>query len=343
MKNILTLFVLISITVISCTKEKTPSPIQILFPSFENSNLKMEVVSSSFPDENDGDIHFFNGETGIISTSSGNIYKTVDGGMNWNKKYSDPSGHYLQQILFEGNAVGYVVGYSHSNDWTGVILKTIDGGETWQNIFELPGAEFETIAANTNGDLFVSNHGELVESHDHGLTWTENLIPSIRNIIKITFSHGLGFCVGQDSSSKGIILRSDDNGSSWHEAGTFNSIYYIDDIAFADGTGYCIADLHLIYKTTDDGDSWTQVYDAVSRTYKLDPLSSSNCLIWGAGPYTGGDFGTYYGAVRQSKDSGATWAENIFNDISGIQHTSFYSPTHGYAIAGSTLIKVTIK
>jgi len=45
----------------------------------------------------------------------------------------------------------------------------------------------------------------------------------------------------------------------------------------------------------------------------------------------------------QTTNGGDNWTEIEFKQIAPIRYTSFYSATEGYAVAGSNLLKITIK
>ncbi len=75
----------------------------------------------------------------------------------------------------------------------------------------------------------------------------------------------------------------------------------------------------------------------------LNPLTTSSCLVFGAAQYSGGDFGTYDAALKQTTDGGENWAENELTKIGAIQYASFYTTTEGYAVSGNGLIRVQVK
>jgi hypothetical protein len=118
---------------------------------------------------------------------------------------------------------------------------------------------------------------------------------------------------------------------------------YATDIQFKDGNGFCIAGNQTVYKTTDNGSTWTPTLSHQNGSYALNPLTATSCLVFGKGVYYGGDFGTWSGGLMQTTNAGNTWTETEFKELAPIRYTSFYSATEGYAVAGSKLIKVTVK
>lgn len=69
-------------------------------------------------------IHFVDTTIGTIVGSSGNIWKTTDGGLNWESQISGTSQN-LNSVFFLNSAEGYIAGDG------GTILHTINGGSTW--------------------------------------------------------------------------------------------------------------------------------------------------------------------------------------------------------------------
>jgi photosystem II stability/assembly factor-like uncharacterized protein len=76
------------------------------------------------------DIQFVNNETGYILGYSGLMYKTTNGGNDWNKiklnKARIMNKGFYNDLFFADKHLGFICGNN------GVILKTEDGGSTWQ-------------------------------------------------------------------------------------------------------------------------------------------------------------------------------------------------------------------
>jgi photosystem II stability/assembly factor-like uncharacterized protein len=326
---------------------------------FENSNLKMEIISSTIPGGSSNavsvtDMHFFNESTGLIITYTGRVYKTSDKGLTWSLRYSNPGNQQpLNQILFIDQNLGYIVGGEDSSApgraSGGVILKTTDGGETWTSVFQITGLiQCNSIAANTNGDIYVTatsfsyDKDKIFRSIDGGITWSTLNYDNFQ-LSHIIFIADVGFCTGGFKRSE-KIYRSSDNGNTWSKLTNpiFRDTYWTHDIVYKDSIGFCIGNDQSVYKTTDFGENWTLVHSGTS--YKADLLTSNSCIIWGAGGWYGGDFGYPTGAVRLTTNGGKDWTVHYFKrDVKALRYSSFYSPTEGYVTSGIYLIKVTVK
>jgi photosystem II stability/assembly factor-like uncharacterized protein len=346
------LFLLISLA--SCMKDKAPTLSEAASFPFENNHLKLEVVQQGAP-FSAWDMHFFNESTGVVITLDGNIYKTNDGGITWITKYSKELD--LLQILFTDDLTGYVVGGCKEGcpDTKGLILKTIDAGESWEPLFESNQAvEIDDIAVNSRGDLFILKNGygwvaskkcEIMKSTDGGINWIT--VHTVNyELSKIIFSGTTGFCTGGFGSEDGKIVRSTDDGLSWDHNTTIDGLWTT-DIAFSSNIGYCLSDNLSLYQTTNNGDTWSEVFTSGYSSYAIDAIDATTCILWGAGQYSGGDWGYFYGAVRQSIDAGSTWSNDEFKDIGAIRCSAFYSSSNGYFFSGGyggpKLVKVTVK
>jgi photosystem II stability/assembly factor-like uncharacterized protein len=120
------------------------------------------------------DHYFFDGKTGFLVGSDGNIIKTTDTGRSWKSIYSGVVDD-LFDIEFIDDSVGFVVGKF------GRILKTEDRGETWrktnsgtqENIFGIGFKnEYEGWVGTENGLRYTNNTGETWEGvsmrYQHG-------------------------------------------------------------------------------------------------------------------------------------------------------------------------------
>ena len=69
-------------------------------------------------------MYFFNSNLGIVLGYYGNIFQTIDGGINWTT-VSSGMALVFYSTYFTDIDTGFVVGYD------GTIMKTINGGATW--------------------------------------------------------------------------------------------------------------------------------------------------------------------------------------------------------------------
>ena len=321
----------------------TPSPQAGSSLPLDTGSVRVSLVASGVPDEVK-DCYFTSALAGVVVTGDGKIYQTADGGTTWALRYANPLPEQpLRQVLFTDARVGYAVGGSLQCGGTGCvppggrIVKTTDGGATWVSVWQLSGADIPSIAVNDAGELFaVANTAtaRILKSVDGGSNW-QPVASEPFQLTKIVFDRSQGFC----ASAAGKVVRSTDRGTSWGEAATF-SYPYLNELAFAAGIGFCVEGYGKVYRTTDNGSTWALVNTSTYSALVVKALTPASCLIFGAGEYSGGDFGTYNGSLRQTTDAGASWSEVALAGVGPVQCAGFYTSTAGYAISGKKLLSV---
>lgn len=345
MKKIVYAIALLAGLATSCKSgDSGPSPAPPTGPVLlDNGSVSVSVVSTAVPAGTE-DVYFTSELVGVVATRDGKIYQTQDGGATWAPRYASPTAEQpMHQIVFTDAQVGYVVGGSLQCSGTGCvppggrILKTTDGGATWASVLQLSAVNIASIAVNDTGELFaVANTAtaRIYRSIDAGATW-QAVVSEPFQLTKIAFDRSQGLC----TSAAGKIIRSSDRGNTWREAAAFNYPYF-NELAFAAGVGFCVEGYGKVYRTTDNGGTWSPTSSSMYSALAIKVLTPSSSLIFGAGQYSGGDFGTYNGSLRQTKDAGATWAEAAVPRTGPIGCASFYTTTAGYAVSGTQLLKV---
>jgi photosystem II stability/assembly factor-like uncharacterized protein len=164
-----------------------------------NSNERFTAVE--FIDENTG---FVAGRT------SGNIYKTIDGGLNWTTSTVDDvsSSKYFYDFFFVNDSTGYAMGPGsksakttdagetwvafdsadlttsdkfYSTWWfdentglatasSGTVYKTTNGGTNWETFTVGADRIYDIHFANNDNGVLVNNEGEIYYTHTGGLT-----------------------------------------------------------------------------------------------------------------------------------------------------------------------------
>lgn len=225
------------------------------------------------------------------------LYKTVDGGINWELKHINPPNDVpygaamFNHVYFKNLNEGWVFG-------NGLLEHTTDGGETWNTII------------HHVGDL--SNNDVL-----RGMCFTPE---------------GVGYVVGYGS----WILQSTDNGVTWnkqHFNGEYvQDDYFIYDVAFADEQlGYAAVGHGILKKTVDGGLNWEEVYTGLPDDNNGIALDASNTIWCAAGDYCD-DTGCYNtNALLYSSDGGETW--EVLYDGEWNKFTDVVWPSMEYGFA----------
>lgn len=105
-------------------------------------------------------IHAFDAQT-AVAASAGQpavIYRTEDGGKNWNKVHQEGGEAFFDAIQFIDALRGYVLGDPIGGKW--MILETLDGGRSWHSLAKLPDAvQGEAAFAASSSSLLADSEG----------------------------------------------------------------------------------------------------------------------------------------------------------------------------------------
>jgi hypothetical protein len=207
------------------------------------------------------------------TTQVGGIWKTVDGGVTWNKQTTalfSSSGSYANFVHFWDADNGIAQGDPEVGEFE--IYTTTDGGTNWTRVSganipdPIAGDEYGyenlyTISGNTI--WFGTDLGRLFKSTDKGLTWAAHQSPSADFLAdKFTFSDTNKGLLSIHATPK-LLYNSIDGGENWNPVTTslINT-----DIAYIPSTSTVIAtnwnDPYSSSYSLDDGATWTLI-DAI--------------------------------------------------------------------------------
>lgn len=158
-------------------------------------------------------VHFFDSRRGLVTTSSGAILSTTDGGENWARVSRQGRGGAVSNVFFLDDRLGWAVGLRG-------VLRTDDTGQQW-----VPASTDETTATiagraihfldDRNGWL-AGMHASLMHTADGGLTWESIATPFSAEerpgFWDLFFVDSqFGWVVGED----GTIVATRDGGATW--------------------------------------------------------------------------------------------------------------------------------
>lgn len=112
------------------------------------------------------------------NNSDARLYKSIDGGTNWNLVFEDEDS--MGSFHFINENVGYLVG-----DYS-LIYKTTDGGDSWEEL-TLPYGFYTLVKFQTEEIGYVADeYGKIFYTEDGGLNWQLNTIQARVKSIEIT-------------------------------------------------------------------------------------------------------------------------------------------------------------
>ena len=287
------------------------------------------------------DMHFITPDLGWIVNSSGQIYKTSDGGKNWTKQFQ--SSVYFRSLKFADS----LRGWAGTIDEDKVLYHTNDGGLNWNLITNIPDPKPKRICGlAVPNDSVIYGSGAfdgpaiIIKSTDGGQTWESiDMSQYAGNLIDIYFLNSdSGFVVGGTPAKQilfdtmPIVLFTGDGGKTWEVRYSGNNVgewgwkivFPTKNISYVSLENLNEA---RIIKTIDGGNTWSEI-----------PVNDLSDLE-GIGFYSE-NIG--WVAARQEEkitlDGGITWQQTDIGEQ--INRFQFFGDTLAYA-AGVTIYKLT--
>ncbi|MEJ2613814.1 MAG: YCF48-related protein [Ignavibacteriaceae bacterium] len=178
------------------------------------------------------------------------IYKTTDGGNNWDLQYTSPPLSYVEDIRFTDMNNGFLLLRNYYN----YLIKTTDGGATWHSHL------IDTLDTSTLNKIFFLNSqtgwaaGEkLFTTTDGGINWTflEDKYVG-RDMRDIQF---INPDTGWYSDLNGVY-KTTDGGQNWNNQLFEYGEYDASAIFFTDKDNGWFCRYITLYHTSDGGLTW---------------------------------------------------------------------------------------
>lgn len=279
------------------------------------------------------DVHFLNKDTGFAVSGSGYIYKTINGGQNWDSVYHN--NQYIRSVEFSSHKRGFA-GSLLSNGGP-IFMKTLDGGITWIDISSLVTISNKGICGicciDTNVTYAVGVWGSpayVIKTVDGGTTWNQiDMSAYASRLIDVQFiDKNIGYVIGGSNvvAEGGVILKTIDGGITWNKVHVTNNIGdYIWKIQNLDNINwFCsiqrgnMTSTNKIIKSIDGGNTWIEKDVSISSGY-FQMVGFINKNKGWAG----------YSNLFETNDGGNSWTQlavplNSFNRFFRIDSTSAY-------------------
>jgi photosystem II stability/assembly factor-like uncharacterized protein len=237
---------------------------------------KTSVSASSFNIYNTGtsvnlySIYFIDANTGYVCGDAGNVYKTVNGGVNWTLSDNGISGGKLNSISFAGANHGSIAADN------GIIHVTTDGGDSWTT--EASGTTNNLLKVKYFGsERYVTGEfGTLLQSSGSGWNDIKTRTNSDIRGLTGTSANDVHVCGG------GGFIRNNKSGSSNFFNFEINpmladltDIFYLNIME-----GWAVSSLNsVIIYTTNGGTTWNMPTGAaVSYNWVSKPGASGSFL-----------------------------------------------------------------
>lgn len=253
-----------------------------------------EVLATSNGNRYD-DVFFLNPNLGWAAGSGGYVYKTTDGGANWELQLH-LSNAYIRNIEFLNENVGFLAILQ------GKFYKTTDGGANWTLVADI--VPPNTTNTSPTNDVFCGL--DAVGTHT---------------------IYGCGAFFGP-----AYVIKSVDSGDTWQYidmstyADSLVEVLFVDEnIGFASGGS---TNGGIILKTVDGGSTWTEIYHTGidgEYVWKLQRLFSNPNIMFGSVE----SVDPMNGKLLKSTDGGQNWVSKEVPDTD-IQAVGFITENHGW-------------
>lgn len=215
---------------------------------FDNYSASLNIRFSEFNDIN----------TGFAISERGNVLKTTNFGINWNKVLN------FSGEIFSLYFLNTYTGWAFTGD---SIFMTTNGGYNWEknsNVNSIIRADFINVQTG-----YGSNGNQLFKTTNSGFNWSLSY-PGIA--IDYYFINSQTGWIISDGDSVSFIMKTSDGGVNWNlMANVFEDVNWI---RFPDvNTGYLLS-YNKLFRTTDSGRNWKFV--SIPTTLRVFDFDFSN-------------------------------------------------------------------
>ncbi len=281
-----------------------------------NQTVSSSVVLNAAIDLNK--IAFVDEQTGYCVGTAGTVYKTTDGGSNWNLLPSF-SLENLLSLAFTDLDHGVITG---SN---GVRYVTEDAGQSWTLGTTVQTTDIRSVAFKNRLEAYCIGSNFVEYTRDGGHTWMR-VDGTLQSVHFPTPDRGYA------SGYYGVAYKTEDGGNNWKPM-NLNTPQYLNDIYFINrDTGYAVGGSN-VFRTLDGGESWTSI---------ANPSTSSMYSVHFT-DFNHGVVGGYRQTIMYTANGGQTWTISQ-NSNSTVYYLDikFPSPQIGYMCASTGAILKTI-
>jgi photosystem II stability/assembly factor-like uncharacterized protein len=294
------------------------------------------------------DLSFVNARTGwsVNASTDSKIYKTTDGGLNWQLLYTF-TGRHSRSICFLDPLTGFVGSLNGAQHF----FKTINGGLNWDSVGFGADRPDGICGLSNYGNSIVgsgvySGSPKVIWSTNRGTTWQVINLNTLADALVDCYmvNENEAFVIGGIGSTytnrKCVILHTTNAGSTWETKFTspregnwgWKISFANNNTAYVSIENYNFSESSYFAKTTNGGLNWEEKFFGTGSVYQHQGIGFVN--------ENTGWIGTF-SSVFESTDGGASWVLlNIGNPFSSVNRMRFYGDTLGYA-GGSRMYKYT--
>ncbi len=277
-------------------------------------------------------LYFLNENTGWLQRgnyiNAGTLFRTTNGGINW---YSNSENSNITEISFKNETDGFMIGNFYDTAYHGRIWKTTNGGENWQDIYSSfkYSLSFGDLELTSFNDLYITahNYGYLVKSTNGGYNWQDLSRDSLNyGYSTIDFANSnTGFTGGPN----GILMQTTNGGNNWFRNLNYREVSrnsWINRIQFTDIYTGWISASNGLYKTTNKGENWINIY-SIPMFFAYSSFINNNTGWITIEEGVGNNL-----VIKKTTDSGEHFFEQFRTNETMISDFCFYDSLYGYVI-----------
>lgn len=260
-----------------------------------------------------------------IATNNSKLYKTTDGGVNWQTLPDPPSiGGYRYFSTPAADAI-YIAGNSG-------VLKSLDKGDSWTVVSPAgaTGINWTSISfVDTAKGWLGGQNGQVYRTTDGGANWTQVADGQLDNRVTLDFLNATTGYAGVHRK----LFKTTDGGQNWTLMLPTAFGSHISDLEIIDQNRFVASQGNRTFYSADGGVSVTLVRPTPYSYENFGVSALPDGQVWVASTYT---------AIAHSTDSGASYTDQIPGNKNALGVIRFTDQQNGWACGyGKTVLRTT--
>lgn len=260
-----------------------------------------------------------------IATNNSKLYKTTDGGVNWQTLPDPPSiGGYRYFSTPAADAI-YIAGNSG-------VLKSLDKGDSWTVVSPAgaTGINWTSISfVDTAKGWLGGQNGQVYRTTDGGANWTQVADGQLDNRVTLDFLNATTGYAGVHRK----LFKTTDGGQNWTLMLPTAFGSHISDLEIIDQNRFVASQGNRTFYSADGGVSVTLVRPTPYSYENFGVSALADGQVWVASTYT---------AIAHSTDSGASYTDQIPGNKNALGVIRFTDQQNGWACGyGKTVLRTT--
>ena len=236
------------------------------------------------------------GNVAVVGGLGGELARSTDGGVTWERRDQRVTEADLGSILFCNATTGFILGRE--------FMKSTDGGATWNADHALPSATLRGMSFATPDTGFIAGSADndpqslLLRTTDGGISWAPIAHGTTNALNGVQF---INATTGWITGSGGTIMRTTDGGVTWdpQTSGTTSALgkpFFVNT-----QVGVVLGSAEIL-RTTDGGAHWSSTPEPSTLLFDVDFADENVGMIVGVGP-------GYSSLALRTTNGGVSWSD----------------------------------